>query len=167
MPRLWKTPVEKPVEIVENSELSTGFFALFFFLLFLWKSLHISMHIPFSAQKRDVLRHRRKEAVTGKTSGKSCLPVKKCCRKPLALSLNCEKFVKNRQRMIWRFRGILERNGNGSSISQYHHTGGCHAGKSRDMRRQHIETSRFISGGNGRPAPPGAGGRRRRPGKTH
>ena len=31
MPRLWKTPVEKPVEIVENSELSTGFFALFFF----------------------------------------------------------------------------------------------------------------------------------------
>ena len=128
MPRLWKTPVEKPVEIVENSELSTGFL-LFSFLLFLWKSLHISMHIPFSAQKRDVLRHRRKEAVTGKTSGKSCLPVKKCCRKPLALSLNCEKFVKNRQRMIWRFRGILERNGNGSSISQYHHTGGCHAGK--------------------------------------
>ena len=125
------------------------------------------MHIPFSAQKRDVLRHRRKEAVTGKTSGKSCLPVKKCCRKPLALSLNCEKFVKNRQRMIWRFRGILERNGNGSSISQYHHTGGCHAGKSRDMRRQHIETSRFISGGNGRPAPPCPGGRRRRPGKTH
>ena len=27
-PCLWKTPVEKPVEIVENSELSTGFFAL-------------------------------------------------------------------------------------------------------------------------------------------
>ena len=27
-PRLWKTPVEKPVEIVENYELSTGIFAL-------------------------------------------------------------------------------------------------------------------------------------------
>lgn len=102
-----------------------------------------------------------------KNIGEKLSSCKKCCRKPLALSLNCEKFVKNRQRMIWRFRGILERNGNGSSISQYHHTGGCHAGKSRDMRRQHIQASRFISGGNGRPAPPGAGGRRRRPGKTH
>ena len=49
--------------------------------------------------------------------------------------------------MIWRFRGILERNGNGSSISQYHHTGGCHAGKSRDMRREYFGTSQTHAKG--------------------
>jgi len=51
------------------------------------------MYIPFHAEIEAVLRHRQLGAVTGKTPGKSCLPVKKRCRKPLALSLNCEKFV--------------------------------------------------------------------------
>ena len=108
---LWKTPVEKPVEIVENCELSTGISPLFpgggpcgklcISLCIIRGSLARPLNYVTTAPKERL----------EKPGRKSLQIVKKCCQGISPPEPRRKKFVKNRQRnqkrMIPPRRGIL------------------------------------------------------------
>ena len=161
-PHLWKTLVENSVESVENCEFSTV----------------ISAPCPWgpSCGKLCIspcikgLRTRVKGCYVAdlfrpgfdQFDRKSWKSPGKCCHNPAALFYASKFFVKMPQRIFWYH---LSFPGNTSLITFFQEE--HHAGKSRDLRREHIQINGFVPGGDGHAAAPGPGGRRSRPGKTH
>ena len=108
---LWKTPVEKPVEIVENCELSTGIPSFFpgggpcgklcISLCIIRGSLASPLNYVTT----------RPKGCPEKPGRKSLQIVKKCCQGRSPSDPRRKNFVKNRQRnqqrMIPSRRGIL------------------------------------------------------------
>ena len=100
-PPLWKTPVEKPVENVENSELSTGISLLSKIRPSCGKECIHHCIIPPPHPHTACYVTAGRKILPDKIGRKSWEPVKKCCQKPLTKSTSQKIFVKNRQKTFW------------------------------------------------------------------